>query len=56
MIYFVLKTIEANWQVDKQSKNLRQVKEIAEKQRTRCVNDDDLELSKKAMVRKNKLN
>ena len=37
MIYFVLKAIEANWQVDKQSKNLRQVKEIAEKLGSQAV-------------------
>ena len=31
MIYFVLKAVDANWKADKQSKNLKQVIEIADK-------------------------
>ena len=31
MLYFVLKTAEANWKADRQSKNLKQVVEIADK-------------------------
>ena len=31
MLYFVLKSIEANWKADKQSKNLKEVIEIADK-------------------------
>ena len=37
MLYFVLKTVEANWQADKQSKNLNQVKQIAEKLASQAV-------------------
>ncbi len=31
MIYFVLKAVDANWKADKQSKNLKEVIEIADK-------------------------
>ena len=37
MLYFVLKTVEANWQADKQSKNLNEVKRIAEKLASQAV-------------------
>ena len=52
MLYFVLKTVEANWQADKQSKNLNQVKQIAEKLGSQAVTIYELAKESKEKVEK----
>ena len=52
MLYFVLKTVEANWQADKQSKNLNQVKQIAEKLASQAVTIYELAKESKEKVEK----
>ena len=52
MLYFVLKTVEANWQADKQSKNLNQVKQLAETLGSQAVTIYESAKSSKRQLRK----